>query len=408
MKRYKSQKEILREAGERHRLYLLAKNDYEQFKNQVGADQARQLKAELSKTNKHDTHICVDAYKNGLDLSWLQRDIAADSDRYINGSAGKSALRRMKLQLGWAFISHLLLLAVAICLGVAPWINGVSLSVGNESVLFTCLFTFSALTLLLAWIVADIIKMRKFLRPEKTFIQKIFTLTLYVLFGCLVLHAISLEFDASVATMYRALSTSFIAFAHILLILDCMADLSPREYYIYPRICLKWVAGWFKGQFKPYFVFTQGVFPGYDFEWKSEEFEGKYRRSELLALEKEMKRHRWLYLSTKDGLLEFRPSPSLPFIIAYVMVDVIHTACLIAWMFSLFHTLSGASTGSHLLVAAIFCVVIFTMLDQPYFLHVRFHYHICRNFQAYKVSHLFRKLLYSVILAGACIILGLL
>lgn len=334
MKTYQQKKDELIEASVRHRFYLLAKNDYEQFEKTVGKDEASQLWAELEKTNKHDTKVCVDAYKNYKGIDKITDYIRSDAERYVNGPAGKTALRHMKLHLAWALISHLLLLLVAICLGVAALVNGASSSDGNEVVLCTCIITV----------------------------------------------------------------------AHILLILDCIVGLSPRHYYICPESCIAYVQGWFKGEFNPHYSFTPALANTYT---RSGDYEDIYRDRELSALTHEMQSNRLRYLSSKYGELEFHPSSSFKFIIAYIMVDIIHTSCLIAWMISLFNALSDAGTGNHILTAAISCAVIYYMLSRPVYATNRFHWYICRNLYAYKASHLFRKLSYSVILVVACIILGM-
>jgi hypothetical protein len=60
-------------------------------------------------------------------------------------------------------------------------------------------------------------------------------------------------------------------------------------------------------------------------------------------------------------------------------------------------------TGYSLAVGAISFALLYVMLNHPVYATNRFHWFICRNLYAYTVSHLFRKLFYSVILVGGVI-----
>lgn len=193
---------------------------------------------------------------------------------------------------------------------------------------------------------------------------------------------------------------SIVAFAHILLILDCLAGLSLRRYYFGPQGFLNWILGWFKGEFGLFRCFTLAL--GNCYNDGERKYEDIYHKQELWALEANMAQNR-LLLNNRNGRLEFHPGTSYRFIAVYILVDLIHTSCLIAWMFALNSYLEQANNGYALVAAAVSCGVIYTLLDEPVFSTNTFHRMICKNLYAYKVSHLFRKLFFSVILIAGIV-----
>lgn len=396
-------------ACERHRLYLLAKNDYNRFEALIGKDKAREMLADLKKTRKLDGDLCFDTIGSGPVGEKILNLIRSDIKLYIESKAGKSALSRMKLHILWAALSHFVLLAVAICLCILPWINHPAPINTDSPALPVICYQSMAIFLLTIWI-ASMLKSINNLRDITTSIPGAVSLylrsnkaKLYIIAAPLLLFGfiqylgdISLSDTDSI--FYRNVSLSVVAFAHIALILDCLAGLSPRRYYFCMEGFIDWVKNWFKGIFSPDYAFSASLNNCYNDRFSN--VEEHYREGEQSALNGTMEKS-WIWFGNRYGQLEFHPSSSLKFITAYVLVDILHTSCIIAWMLALIMIfLPKLSVGESLVVATVSLALLYVILNHPLYTTNRFHSCICRNLYAYKVSHLFRKLFYSAILIG--------
>ena len=201
-------------------------------------------------------------------------------------------------------------------------------------------------------------------------------------------YAETINFNVIEDELYRSIAVSVIAVSYILLILDCMASLGCRKYYI-----------GLDGIKRKGFTATW-----YLYSYKNEScYDDIYRKVEREKLgelgEVDQFRH-----------FQFQPSASLRYIAAYIFVDIIHSACIVLWMVILISSLSHLSVIHNVIVSSISFAVMCTLLNTPsvfYFCNTnRLNRYICKNLFAYKVSHLFRKLFYSLVLLGACILIA--
>lgn len=430
MKLTTEDKKNLGQALERHRLYLLAKNDYEQFKSLVGADRAKSILADLKTTRRMDTKLCKNAYLYtyrgggvGSQVAKLvyaaDNTIRKDAEKYAKGNAGKAAMGRMKLHLGWCLLTHIILLTVAVCYCAAPWKYDLDSIVINNSTATEISIACIILFLLLLWFanaIVNLLELRTNLGrlglfsfsfiPKKTKFGLIVPPVL-ILGAANMLITTYQGASGTQISFYRDIAIAVVALAHAFFILDCMAGLSPRSYFFCPEGFFDWVKGWFKGEFSLSHGFTRSLSNSYEV---SNDFECTYRDKELVELERAMRKKgtRWLYLNSGYGQLELHPSSSMKFITAYILVDIFHTACLIGWMYTLFSLLATASAGYAFTAATASCAIVCVLLERPVCATNRFHWNICKNMYAYRVSHLFRKLLFSIIILAGIIGLSIL
>lgn len=409
MKLSQEDKKNIAEASERHRLYLLAKNDYERFKRLVGPDKAKDTLESLLKSNKYDSKLCISAKKAGIDCDALYSRIARDAKIYAESPAVQPSLNRMKVHLAWALLTYIILLITAVYLCLEPWMNGNTPSAINNSTATDIGVACGVTMLLFVWnknIFSKFYNLYKtgFLRLQfisgKDWLSLI---TASLLFIGASRYLMNLSVDATDAAFCSGIAVSVVAVAHILLVLDCMVGLSPRMYYFGGEGFVDWVKGWFKGKFSLDTPFTPSLSNSYNQKFCN--YDDIYRQSELFALSSVMCK-KFIYLGNGYGKLEFHPSRSLKFIGSYILVDILHTACIIAWMVTLCHVLADVSVGHSIFAAVISCAVIYVLLNRPVYATNNFHWHICRNLYAYKVSHLFRKLFFCAILIGGIIALS--
>ena len=403
-------KERYKSALERHRLYLLAKNDYQQFKQQVGADNAARLFAELKKTCKSDTTVANYFIKyrhsteNSTEICYLRslftesewydywNSIAGDAQRYLSGPSGRSAIRLMKLHRTWAFLSYLILLVVALFIGAKPWLDEINLSDISVAIwvkigfAYICAFCFF---LWYVWVFKGLRIVRWKIELPVDGINALLFIAAPFLIYVVTKYAESMNFSVIETSLYRDVSLSVIAVSHILLILDCMASLGCRKYYIGLDGILegRYTAALYHNSYK--------YVDSYDDLYRLEE-----RRilGEVPNGDPDQFRH-----------FQFQPSASFKYIVTYVFVDIIHTACIILWMLTLITALAYLHIAYNIIAASISFAVMSVLLNTPsvfsWYNTNRFNCFVCKNLYAYKVSHLFRKLFYSLILLGASILL---
>ena len=125
--------------------------------------------------------------------------------------------------------------------------------------------------------------------------------------------------------------------------------------------------------------------------------EDYYRGAERSELERRLHKGHFL-LSNSYGLLELHPSSSLKFIAAYIFTDIIHTGSIVAAMYGINTFLVKHSANYSLIAALIAFSLVCVLLEQPIIVTNNFNRYITKNLYAYRVSHLFRKLFFSVIL----------
>lgn len=403
----KEKREIIKVAGERHRLYLLAKFNYNEFVRQVGAEKAAAIFEDLKKTHRKDARVSINAYKCREDKHHVYETIWADATAYSKTRAITQTLQPMKWHLSWALFSHLILLGVAFWLCIKPWLNGFTPIWGSQEEIIqvgiVALITF----LLFVWAANNLIKVIE-LKGNNYF-------SLYIREGKVLLALLGApvlflgaagvlgQTAVSNASTIIGCSISIVAFAHILLILDCMAGLSLRYYYFGPQGLFEWIKSWFKGEFSFRCHFSAALGNSYSDSFRN--YEDIYHSKEFFSLGVNIGQNK-LLLNHRSGKLEFHPSTSYPFIVAYILVDIIHTACLIAWMFALNSYMELASAGHAMIAAVVSCGIIYVLLDPPVYATNNFHRLICKNLFAYRVSHLFRKLFFSAILIGGIVVLS--
>ena len=403
----KEERIIIEKASMRHRLYLLAEFNYTEFVRQVGADEAAATLEDLKKTSKHDAKVCNLAYRSGKACNNIHSLIHKDTRAYGKSTVITKKLTPMKWHLAWVLFSHLLLLTVAVCLCMKPWMNGTSPVWGSQDELIHIAFISLITFLLFVWAAKNVLQVWG-LKNHKLFVSYIRNgKVLLKLFGAPVLFlgaACALgQSSMSQPSTIIALSISIVVFAHILLILDCMAGLSPRYYYFGPQCFVNWILGWFKGKFALWSAFGESLSNSYADGFRK--YADLYHDRELFLLKVNMNGKPYL-LSHKSGKLEFHPSTSYPFISAYILVDLIHTGCIIAWMIALNSYMEGANVGHALVAAVISCGLVYVLLGHPLYSTNDFHRYICKNLFAYRVSHLFRKIAYSIILVAGVIALS--
>ena len=402
----KEKREIIKIAGERHRLYLLGKFNYSEFVRQVGAEKAAALFEDLKRTRRKDAKVSINAYKCREDGDNVYKQIYDDAYAYSKSSAIKKCLPPMKWHLAWALLSHLCLLSFAVLFCIKPWMNGASPAWNQEEMIQTGVI--AAITFLLfVWAANNLIKVIE-LKGNNYF-------SLYIREGKVLLALLGApilflgaagvlgQTAVSNASTIIGCSISIVAFAHILLILDCMAGLSCRYYYFGPQGLFEWIKSWFKGKFGFRRHFSAALGNSYSDSFRN--YEDIYHSKEFFDLGVNIGQNK-LLLNHRSGKLEFHPSTSYPFIVAYILVDIIHTACLIAWMFALNSYLEHTSAGHAMLAAVVSCGIIYVLLDPPVYATNNFHRLICKNLFAYRVSHLFRKLFFSAILIGGIVVLS--
>lgn len=396
-------RENIAEASKRHRLYLLAKNDYKRFEQLVGTDKAKDTLESLQKNHRYDSALCIRANKADIDsdelrdcLRALNDDILRDAARYIESPAFQTPLHCMKIHLAWALLTHAILLITAVYLCLEPWINGNTPLTINGSTATNIGVASIIILLSVGWFKYII---RGFMLIGKDWLYLIAASLLFI--GASQ-YLINLSVDATDAVFWRGIGVSVVAIAHILLILDCIAGLSPRNYYFSVEGFIDWVKGWSKEGFALYRTFTPSLSNSYADKFCN--YDDRYRSTERAALESEM-REKSIYLGHKYGKLEFHPSRSINFIVSYILVDILHTVCILAWMVTLCHVLADGKFGLSILAAVISCAVIYVLLNRPLYGTNNFHTYICRNMYAYKVSHLFRKLAFSALLIAGIIAL---
>lgn len=409
MKLTAEEKQNLGEACERHRLFLLAKNDYNRFEALIGRDKAQEKLADLKETRRLDAKLCLYAKESGLLDKQTSDFIDNDVKLYIESKAGKSAICRMKLHIVWAALSLFVLLAVAISLCLSPWISNPATITADYPTLTGICIVWIGVFLLFIWnasiidLIYNLLKaripgvLRDYLGTTK---GKLSIIAAPLLLFVAIRYLGTLSLNDADTIFYQNISLSVVAFMHIALILDCLAGLSPRKYYFCMEGFVDWIKGWFEGRFSPFWTFTPSLCNCYND--KSYNIEERYRDGELFVLTCAMHKS-WCWLGNSHGELEFHPSPSLKFIAAYVLVDILHTSCIIAWMVAIMNFLPQIGIGYSLAVAAISFALLYVMLNRPVYATNRFHWFICRNLYAYTVSHLFRKLFYSAILVGGII-----
>lgn len=395
------EKKDLDTACMRHRLYLLAKYNHNAFVRQVGADKADAAFDDLKKNSRKDAKICNLAREGGMICDDIVDLIFKDVNTYGKSTGITKTLTPMKCHLVWVLCSHLVLLAVAACLCMKPWMNGTSpewgsqdeiIQIGIVSIITFLLFVWAAKKVLLAWEMRNNPYFRFFICNGKALLKFFGAPILFLVAACALAQT-----TVSQSSVFIGLSLSIVVFAHALLILDCIAGLSPRGYYFGPQCFINWILGWFKGNFRLGSAFGASLNNSYVDGFRK--YEDWYHDAELDALENLMRNKIYL-LSNKHGTLEFHPSTSYQFIVAYILVDIIHTSCIIAWMVSLNSYLEGAGVGPALVAAVISCGLVYVLLGHPLYSTNDFHRCICKNLFAYRVSHLFRKLFYSAILVG--------
>lgn len=403
----KEKREIIKIAGERHRLYLLAKFNYNEFVRQVGAEKAAAIFEDLKKTRRKDARVSINAYKCRQDKHHVYETIWADATAYSKTRAITRTLRPMKWHLSWVLCSHLILLSVAFWLCIKPWMNGFTPTWGSQEEIIQVGVVSLISFLLFVWAANNLIKVIElkgnnyfgfYIRNGKV---------LLALFGAPILFlgaaGVLGQTEVSNPSTIIGVSVSIVAIAHLLLILDCMAGLSRRYYYFGPQGVVKWIKDCFKGKFALWRNFSAALSNSYSDGFIV--YDDIYHKKELHALEINIGQNK-LLLNHRSGKLEFHPSTSYPFIVAYILVDIIHTACLIAWMFALNSYLEHTGAGHAMLAAVVSFGIIYVLLDPPVYATNNFHRLICKNLFAYRVSHLFRKLFFSAILIGGIVVLS--
>ena len=395
------EKRQLEEAVGRHRLYLLAKHDYKRFESCVGADKAAEVLCDLKRTHRADArlgrfavreiygrHKVLPGRRTIYHCKALNL-ILNDANAYAKGPEAQSPLRNMKLHLLWCFFSHILLLLVAGYFLMAPWTNGIETGSVNHTslaeVFVLCLRTF----LLLLW---NIKKWGEVINSyTKPWLKSIVALILFI---GIAQYVLSMPINESESQMLAAVGLGVVMLSIIWFILDCMAGLSPRRYFIGPEGIMRWFRGFFKGEFSLFSAFSSAISNSYDRMKNPEDY---YRGAERSELERRLHKGHFL-LSNSSGYLELHPSSSLKFIAAYVFTDIIHTGSIVAAMYGINTFLVKHSATYSLLAALIAFSLVCVLLEQPIIVTNNFNRYITKNLYAYRVSHLFRKLFFSVIL----------
>ena len=154
----KEKREIIRIAGERHRLYLLGKFNYSKFVKQVGEDTAAATFEDLKKTRRKDARVSIAAYKCREDRNHVYEQICDDAWAYRKSLAISKKMTPMKRHLAWAMLSHLILLAFAIWFCVKPWINGTTPTVDSREELIKVGVAVVIVFLLFVWAAKKLIK----------------------------------------------------------------------------------------------------------------------------------------------------------------------------------------------------------------------------------------------------------
>lgn len=398
----KKDRELLEEALERHRLYLMAKNDYRRFESCVGADKAADVLSNLKHTHKTDARLGRLAVRSGEHCNALTH-IRNDANAYAKGPYALRALGNMKLHLLWCFFSHVLLLFVAGYFLMTPWMNRVASSFANSAALAETLVPCLVLFLSFLWNAknwSDIRSLYKFnkrmvlfalIKSRKCLLSNICAPILFI--GC-AQYVLSMPINKSEFQMLDTIGLSVVMFSIIWFILDCMAGLSPRNYFFCPEGVFEWFMGFFKGKFSPFWSFTPSISNSYNVNRNPEDY---YRSAEHWELRCQLKKSRFT-LSNSYGELEFHPSPSLKFIVAYALTDLCHTGSIIAAIYGINTFLLKHDVNYSVFAAVIAFSLVWVMLNRPIYATNRFHWFICKNLYAYRVSHLFRKLFYSIIL----------
>lgn len=377
-----------------------------------------------------DTKLCKNAYLYtyrgsgvGSKVAELvyatDKTIRKDAEKYVKSNAGKAAMSRMKVHLGWCLLTHIVLLTVALSYCAGPWEYNLDSLVINSSTATEISIACILLFLLFLWFadaVVNLLELRTNLGrlgvfslsfiPKKTK----FGLIIPPLLILGTANMLITTYQGSTGTeisFYRDIAIAIVALSYACFILDCMAGLSPRSYFFCPEGFIGWVKGWFKGNFALHWGFSPSISNIYEV---SNDFECTYRDKERFELERAMKKKgiRWLYLNKGSGNLEFHPSSSMKFISAYILVDMFHTTCIIGWMYTLFTLLATASAGYAFTAAVASCAFVCIMLNQPIYATNRFHWNICKNLYAYRVSHLLRKFLFSIVIIAGIIGLSIL
>ncbi len=395
------EKALIEEVLERHRLYLMAKNDYKRFESCVGADKAAEVLCDLKRAHREDArnrkvavreffgrHKVLPGRRKFYSCKAISH-IIDDARAYAKGSAVLKPLRNMKIHLLWCFFSLILLLIVAGYFLVAPWMNGVESAAVNSNTLIEILVVWLITFVLMLWSVKKCYEVID--QCPKPWLSCIIAL---ILLYASAQYMISIPLGESDSQMVGAVGLSVVMLSIIWFILDCLAGLTPRNYFVGPEGFWDFFKRIRKGEFSLYFPFTASLCNTYVKKRTPEDY---YRGAEYSALQSLLKKNRFI-LSNTSGNLEFHPSPSLKFIAAYFLTDIIHTGSIVAAIYGIYEFLVHHSANYSALAAGIAFTLVCVLLEHPCIITNRFHSHICKNLYAYRVSHLFRKLFYSIIL----------